>query len=108
MASPSLLRVSTRSDLYVCARCAFQASKASQKTTRRWIGTKYLAKVADAELQWQEQKLEIKAGKKKSMLTILEERGLINQTTGYGDLSALRSYYSMLTDFIGLVNLSTR
>jgi tyrosyl-tRNA synthetase len=44
---------------------------------------KYLRKVADAEKKWQEKALEIEAGKQKSMLTILEERGLVHQITGY-------------------------
>ena len=43
---------------------------------------KYLAKVANAEAEWQEKASKIKAGKQKSMLTILEERGLVNTITG--------------------------
>ena len=83
MASPSLFRSSTRPDLYVCARCAFRASSNPQKTAMRWIGIKYLTKVADAEMTWQQKAWEIKDGKKKSMLSILEERGLVHQITGY-------------------------
>jgi len=49
----------------------------------RWIGIKYLTKVADAEMTWQQKAWEIKDGKKKSMLSILEERGLVHQITGY-------------------------
>jgi tyrosyl-tRNA synthetase len=43
---------------------------------------KYLAKVADAELQWEEKAKMIRKGKQKSILTILEERGLIQSITG--------------------------
>jgi tyrosyl-tRNA synthetase len=43
---------------------------------------KYLAKVADAEKEWQEKAATIRAGKEKSMLTILEERGLVQTVTG--------------------------
>jgi tyrosyl-tRNA synthetase len=43
---------------------------------------KYLTKVADAELQWQEKAEIIKSGKQKSMLSILEERGLVQTITG--------------------------
>jgi len=43
---------------------------------------KYLAKVADAELVWQEKATRVKRGKEKSMLTILEERGLVQTITG--------------------------
>jgi tyrosyl-tRNA synthetase len=44
---------------------------------------KYLAKIADAEINWQEKASRIKAGQEKSMFTILEERGLIHTVTGY-------------------------
>jgi tyrosyl-tRNA synthetase len=83
MVSPSLFGRTTRQELYICSRCAFRASKVSPKTTKRWIGQKYLAKVALAEAQWQEWAREIKAKKKKSMLTILMERGLVHKVTGY-------------------------
>lgn len=83
MASPSLFRSSTRPNLYLCARCAFQASKPPGSIAKRWIGMKYLAKVADAELAWQEKASRIRAGEEKSMLTILEERGLVQTITGY-------------------------
>jgi tyrosyl-tRNA synthetase len=43
---------------------------------------KYLAKVADAEKAWQDQALRIRQKKEKSMLTILEERGLVQDITG--------------------------
>ncbi|KHJ35421.1 putative tyrosyl-trna mitochondrial precursor [Erysiphe necator] len=55
---------------------------------KRWIGMKYLAKVAAAEDEWQQKSLRIRAGKEKDMLTILEERGLVNQAVG--DMSNLR------------------
>ena len=42
--------------------------------------------MADAENAWQAKALEIEAGKQKSMLTILEERGLVHQITGWGFL----------------------
>jgi tyrosyl-tRNA synthetase len=43
---------------------------------------KYLAKVADAEKAWQEKAAKIQAGKEQSMLSILEERGLVKSVTG--------------------------
>jgi tyrosyl-tRNA synthetase len=43
---------------------------------------KYWAKVADAEKEWQEKASRISAGREKSMLTILEERGLVQTVTG--------------------------
>jgi tyrosyl-tRNA synthetase len=83
MVFPSLFGNASRRELYICSTCAFKASKASIKTSQRWIGTKYLAKVKKAEQEWQEQAKEIRAGNVKSMLTILEERGLVHQITGY-------------------------
>lgn len=80
MVQPSIFRSATRPGLHVCARCAI---KVSRRDGKRWISQRYLAKVADAELKWQERALEIKQGKKKSMLTTLEERGLIHAVTGY-------------------------
>lgn len=81
MAWSSLFQTTTRPDLHVCASCAL---KFSRQTSRRWISQKFLAKVADAELKWQEQALEIRQGKRKSMLTTLEDRGLVHSVTGYG------------------------
>ncbi|PQE06036.1 tyrosyl-tRNA synthetase protein [Rutstroemia sp. NJR-2017a BBW] len=78
----SLLRNPSRPDLYICARCALRSSRNSNNAARRWIGTKYLAKVADAQLAWGEQAKAIRSGKKKSMFKILEERGYIHQTAG--------------------------
>jgi tyrosyl-tRNA synthetase len=43
---------------------------------------KYLTKVADAEKAWQEKAFRIKAGKEQSMLSILEDRGLVQTVTG--------------------------
>ena len=37
-------------------------------------------------MEWQENAAEIKKGNKKSMLSILEERGYIHEITGYGFL----------------------
>jgi len=46
------------------------------------MGPKMLRKVTEAETQWQEQAFDIRDGKKKSMLSILEERGLVHDITG--------------------------
>lgn len=47
------------------------------------MGMKYLSKVADAEIAWAEKASRIRAGKEKSMLTVLDERGLIYDFAGY-------------------------
>jgi tyrosyl-tRNA synthetase len=44
---------------------------------------KYLAKQANAENAWQAKAQEINDGTKQSMLSILEERGLVHQIAGY-------------------------
>ncbi|KAH7327175.1 hypothetical protein BKA65DRAFT_375166, partial [Rhexocercosporidium sp. MPI-PUGE-AT-0058] len=85
MASPSLFRRSARPEFYVCARCCIRASRTPTTTIRRWIGMKYLAKVANAELEWAAKASKIRSGEEKSMLTILEERGLVNTITGNRD-----------------------
>ncbi|KAH9219223.1 hypothetical protein DL95DRAFT_331461 [Leptodontidium sp. 2 PMI_412] len=90
MASPSLFRRSARPDLYVCASCSLRASRSPTATTRRWIGMKYLTKVANAETEWAEKASIIRSGGQKSMLTILEERGLVKSITG--DRDALDKY----------------
>ena len=55
---------------------------------------KYLAKVADAEKQWKDKAARISAGEEKSMLTILEERGLVQTITGYNTISIANSFES--------------
>jgi hypothetical protein len=83
MVSAFLFGTTSGQELYLCSRCAFRTSKISSKTAKRWIGQKYLAKVALAETQWQEWAREIKNKKRKSMFTILKERGLVHNVTGY-------------------------
>lgn len=66
----------------ICTRCRIHEEKIGARIVKRWIGMKYLAKVAAAEDEWQQKASRIRAGKEKDMLTILEERGLVNQVTG--------------------------
>lgn len=49
------------------------------------VGQSYLRKMDEAEEQWAEQAVEIRAGKKKSMLVFLEERELVHSTAGNRD-----------------------
>lgn len=82
----SILRSSAQnglySGLYVCARCSFRAANISRKPIRRGLGTKWLAKAAEAKEKWDKQANDIRSGKEKSMLTKLEERGLVHTVTG--------------------------
>lgn len=95
MVSPALLHTSVRQEISICARCSFRASEGGSRTSRRWIGQKYLAKKDEAERKWQEQAKEIKAGKKKSMLSLLEERGLVHQIAGYNFLCVIKRKLSV-------------
>lgn len=83
MTSHAVLRPTTRSDLYICARCSFRARNGIPRVSRRGLGTKFIAKVADAEQDWKQKALRIRKGEQQSMLSILDERGYINQITGY-------------------------
>ncbi|TVY89596.1 Tyrosine--tRNA ligase, mitochondrial [Lachnellula willkommii] len=102
MASPSLLRRSTRPELYVCSRCAFRAAQPSTRGPKRCISTSFLNKVAAAEEQWQEQAVEVRTGKRKSVLTVLEERGLIQAITGTRNAADKRLTDRRLGAYIGI------
>jgi tyrosyl-tRNA synthetase len=76
------MRHVTQQDAYICSRCSFRASNLVKRSQRRSIGLKYQAKVAQAQKEWQAQAVKIRKGEQKSMLSILEERGLVHQITG--------------------------
>ena len=50
---------------------------------KRWITQAYIQRMKDAEKEWQETAKEITAGKKKSFVEHLEERGLLHDVVGY-------------------------
>jgi tyrosyl-tRNA synthetase len=79
----SLFQTAFRRSHCIYTRRVFRTSAIFRRDARRSIGTKYLAKVAEAEEQWKEQSKAIRDGRQKSMLSILEERGLIHQIAGY-------------------------
>lgn len=54
----------------------------SIKIQKRWITQNYILRLKDAEVQWKQFAAEIRAGKRKSFVEHLEERGLINQVVG--------------------------
>jgi tyrosyl-tRNA synthetase len=86
---------SSQQSFIIYARCVLRTNDHFRKNERRSIGTKYLAKVGEAERQWKEQGKLIRDGEKKSMLAILEERGFVHQIAGYGTASSI--YGSLLT-----------
>lgn len=69
---------------YVCASCARSLfiAKSTLGAQTRSITQNYLRKTAEAADQWATWAGEIKAGKRKSMLAILEERGYVHQIVG--------------------------
>lgn len=75
----ALLRRNLRSrPASICAFC-WRFTRQSQ---RRSIGEKYLAKLANSELEWKEIAAVIRDGKKPTMLSTLEERGYVKDITG--------------------------
>ncbi len=71
----------TRSRQFLCASCALKLLL--PRIARRNISERFLWKTAEAADKWRDQAQEIRAGKKDSMLKILEDRGYINAIVGY-------------------------
>lgn len=67
---------------YVCHSCARRLRSLKSASQRRSITQNHIKKTLEARVQWAHQATEIKAGRKESMLTILEKRGYINQIIG--------------------------
>jgi tyrosyl-tRNA synthetase len=61
---------------------ADSTSSKNQKPQKRWITQQHLRRKAEAEEEWKGFAEEIKAGKRKSFVEHLEERGLIYQVVG--------------------------
>ncbi|KAI9887999.1 MAG: tyrosyl-tRNA synthetase [Watsoniomyces obsoletus] len=69
----------------VCRQCIRRISlsfKTRAPALRRGITQNFLRKTAEAEEQWKLQAEKIRKGEKKSMLTILEERGYVDAIAG--------------------------
>ena len=56
-----------------------------RQNQRRWISHNYVRKIARAEDDWTDRANDIKDGKKRSVLEVLEERGFVNQIVGTHD-----------------------
>ncbi|PGH14077.1 tyrosine-tRNA ligase [Polytolypa hystricis UAMH7299] len=50
---------------------------------RRGISQRFIMRMREAEIQWQQQAREIKEGTRQSFLSMLEERGLVKNYVGY-------------------------
>ena len=59
-----------------------------------------LKKREDAEQAWREKAARIRGGEEKSMLTILEERGLVQQVAGFvfASLSKIKGSFACFKD----------
>ncbi|KAI9762814.1 MAG: tyrosyl-tRNA synthetase [Chaenotheca gracillima] len=71
---------------FICWRCAQRSlalpKRAPSFITSRPISERYLARKVEEEKDWQAQAVEIREGKKQSMLSRLEERGYIDSIAG--------------------------
>lgn len=72
---------------YICASCVknqrlFRRGLYKVLDQRRPITQNYLRKTGEAAEAWELQAQEIKAGRKQSFLSFLEERGFINSVAG--------------------------
>ncbi|KAL9133546.1 MAG: hypothetical protein Q9175_005272 [Cornicularia normoerica] len=89
MASHSPLGLLQKSP-HICPSCARRLCVVSPVIQRRSITQNHIKKTLEGKLEWARQATEIKAGRKESMLTMLEKRGYVNQIIGErGDLDRL-------------------
>lgn len=82
MAVPAFLRLPARLEPYICVRCSTRAARIPGRSARRSLHLSTIAKREDAEKDWQAKAAKIRAGEQQSMLSILEERGLIHTISG--------------------------
>lgn len=66
----------------ICHSCALPLRVLHLAVQRRSITQGFIKKTLEAKVQWARQATEIKAGRKESMLTMLEKRGYVNQIIG--------------------------
>lgn len=71
---------------YICKSCRanlFPAEFLKRNEQKRWITRNHIRKIQEAAEDWSLRADAIVAGKKQSMLSLLEERGYVNQIIGY-------------------------
>ena len=76
-----------RSFSYLCSSCAKPPPSLKFHSRLKWIQRRaitqnHLRRIAEEAETWASQALEIKAGRRKSLLSTLEERGYIHQVVG--------------------------
>lgn len=67
---------------YLCPSCARRLRTLNLANQTRSISQGHIKKTLEAKLEWARQATEIKAGRKESMLSMLEKRGYVNQIIG--------------------------
>ena len=77
------LSISSPRAPYICSRCLRRAIV--QPTQRRGIHENTLQKRLESEWKWKALAQEIEAGRRRGILSILEERGYVNQIAGTRD-----------------------
>ena len=73
------------SSAYICRSCRsklFPAEANRQPLQKRWITRNHIRRIKTAEEEWAERADMINAGRKQSILSLLEERGYVNQIVG--------------------------
>ena len=70
---------------FICLSCTRRIRLLGSANQKRSITENYLQKTLEAKLQWARQATEIKAGRKESILDMLEKRGYVNQIVGSRD-----------------------
>ncbi|EXJ75854.1 uncharacterized protein A1O5_00361 [Cladophialophora psammophila CBS 110553] len=85
MKTTTPLRTAGRS-LYICQTCRRHLRERNApslpSSRQRWITQAHVRRIQEAEEEWRAKAREIEKGNMKSMLTILEERGYVNQIVG--------------------------
>lgn len=66
----------------ICHSCALRLCVLHLAVQRRSITQNHIKRTLEAKAEWARQATEIKAGRKESMLTMLEKRGYVNQIIG--------------------------
>ena len=77
--SPNLILASR----YICASCARRLRPTGSKPQRRNITQTSGDNTTETKKEWEKRAREIREGKQESMLTMLENRGYVNQIVGY-------------------------
>ena len=89
---------SVRRALYICQDCRRYLRERDTVSRalleqKRWITRVHVRRIQEAEEEWAAKARDIEAGNMKSMMTILEERGFVNQIVGSrDDLDKLMTY----------------